>query len=349
MLEFSLPDKITAEYIAILPMFLGDADKKATKISPLSVKGAIRFWWRALVWAKYADRYSDDVAALKALHLEEAQLFGTTVELLEVANSSVKRAGKGMVSIAVEEDNISLSSSLVKDWPSNLNSPSGYVAMGIPASGNDPHREAFKEGKKFTITLHLGKTGIHHISQEQQQDLIHTLKLLGAFGGLGARSRRGFGSVQLQKINDESIQFNSSLELKNYLNTLIAFAKQTRRAPFSAFSKDSQCGVPLSESCLYKDARQSHAKLTSVYKDFRSEIFTNDKNKKRGFGLPLGNDSRRRASPFFFHTSAINDRYLSQLLYLPTSIFHYAITQNPSDESTLVNLLRVWSNQGAEK
>lgn len=39
---------ITATFEIVTPMFLGDADQKATSIRPTAIKGALRFWWRAL-------------------------------------------------------------------------------------------------------------------------------------------------------------------------------------------------------------------------------------------------------------------------------------------------------------
>ncbi len=39
---------ITATYRVVTPMFIGDADQKATSLRPPSIKGALRFWWRAL-------------------------------------------------------------------------------------------------------------------------------------------------------------------------------------------------------------------------------------------------------------------------------------------------------------
>lgn len=63
-------------------MFLGGAHHEAESIRPPSVKGALRFWWRALNWERVrqkteadeslADKESKDIAALKRLHDEES-------------------------------------------------------------------------------------------------------------------------------------------------------------------------------------------------------------------------------------------------------------------------------------
>jgi hypothetical protein len=41
---------LQATYRIVTPMFIGDAEQKATDLRPPSIKGALRFWWRALNW-----------------------------------------------------------------------------------------------------------------------------------------------------------------------------------------------------------------------------------------------------------------------------------------------------------
>jgi len=71
---------ITATYRIVTPMFLGDADQNATEIRPPSVKGALRFWWRALNWGRIRGQCGNDAEALRQLHKEEANLFGAAAE-----------------------------------------------------------------------------------------------------------------------------------------------------------------------------------------------------------------------------------------------------------------------------
>ena len=69
------PQKITASYQIVTPMFIGDAQQKATGISPASVKGVLRFWWRALNWGRIRSQHKEDNGALKQLHSEEGVLW----------------------------------------------------------------------------------------------------------------------------------------------------------------------------------------------------------------------------------------------------------------------------------
>lgn len=59
---------VTATFEIVTPMFLGNSDQKATAIRPTSIKGALRFWWRAM---------NGDLS-LTELAKKEARLFGST-------------------------------------------------------------------------------------------------------------------------------------------------------------------------------------------------------------------------------------------------------------------------------
>ena len=61
--------KIEAEFTIVTPMFIGDANQEADDVRPPSLKGALRFWWRALNWGRMlADERGDTAKALCSLH-----------------------------------------------------------------------------------------------------------------------------------------------------------------------------------------------------------------------------------------------------------------------------------------
>jgi len=72
---------ITATYRIVTPMFIGDAFQEAIDVRPPSVKGALRFWWRALEWKNVLQDAPGDVSkALRDLHQREAKLFGSAAD-----------------------------------------------------------------------------------------------------------------------------------------------------------------------------------------------------------------------------------------------------------------------------
>src|SRR5690554_4739803 len=92
-MKFIQPTVITAEYKLSTPMFLGDAfqEADATVLRNASIKGALRFWWRALNWGRLlASHGGDQAAALKALHQREGELFGRASDNKNSAQSLVQ-------------------------------------------------------------------------------------------------------------------------------------------------------------------------------------------------------------------------------------------------------------------
>ena len=91
------PVTLTAEFKIVTPMFIGGADQSPSDgIRPPSVKGALRFWWRALNWGKFREAPgADDAAALRALHEEEVRwhrLDGGQYKLLKPGKDGVIRS-----------------------------------------------------------------------------------------------------------------------------------------------------------------------------------------------------------------------------------------------------------------
>jgi hypothetical protein len=90
------PEGIVATFSVTTPLFLGDVQRQATRLSPQSLKGALRFWWRALAWQRCLDEAGGDrAAALKELHRREARIFGTAGEAGE------KELGQARVRLAI--------------------------------------------------------------------------------------------------------------------------------------------------------------------------------------------------------------------------------------------------------
>jgi hypothetical protein len=63
-----MSESIEASFRIVTPMFIGGADQTpADGIRPPSVKGALRFWWRALNWGRIREQTSCDEVALQLL------------------------------------------------------------------------------------------------------------------------------------------------------------------------------------------------------------------------------------------------------------------------------------------
>jgi CRISPR-associated protein Cmr1 len=77
--------RVEAEFEVVTPMFLGGADPKAgAELRGASLKGALRFWWRALAWGRLGD--------LAEIHKQEMKLFGSADRAVGQASFSLAAA-----------------------------------------------------------------------------------------------------------------------------------------------------------------------------------------------------------------------------------------------------------------
>lgn len=149
----------------VTPLFLGGADPNKAELRAPSIKGSLRFWWRA-----FNPHFS-----LRDLKKNEAEIFGD-------AGDSNNSFGKSRVRI-----------NLVKDLRfENMRYnpvPHKQVKFKFPC---------FSPGNKFALKVY------------GDENIFNLFKLFSIVGGLGKRSRRGFGSVMINKINGEAFSFDYS-------------------------------------------------------------------------------------------------------------------------------------------
>lgn len=308
-LKFKEPQVIRATYRIVTPMFIGDADQNTTDgVRPPSVKGALRFWWRALNWSRFADLGGTN--ALNALNVEEARLFGSAM------NREKSNVGQGVFLLSVEQD--LNAQEKIFNWPPDKspNNGASFMAYGLLETQDDPHRGALSEGAEFTVKLVFNPNKAKEGDLEQMEK---TLESWSLFGGLGGRSRRGMGSVTQILLNGKSVLMTKT-DYQERVQTLLKEMSSVALAPYTAFSADSFHRAIDSG----RNARSTIEKTGERYKDFRSRL-KGQSFAKAGFGLPLKdfNESQRRASPLLFHVHELeNASFTSALIYLPSSQFH---------------------------
>ena len=295
------PNIITAQYRVVSPLFIGDAKQRPDSgIRPASIKGALRFWWRALNWGRFYTEKKNEEAALRALHKEEARLFGAAMD-------GKKQGGQGCFLLSVEQTD---RHKTLDNWP--LKTDASYLAYGLLKTTDVPHRTAIKEGSLFTLKLVLKKSA----NESDIKALKQTLSTWSLFSGLGSRSRRAMGAITLIALNGENKQVSKAGYEQQIIDLLAAY-KNIPLAPFTAFSQES--AYRLIET--NKDVRHLLDLLGTKYKEYRNDLRGAD---KMPLGLPLTKVSdNRRASPVFFHAHYLeNKSHITSLLYLPSRIFH---------------------------
>lgn len=345
-----MPATLTATYRIVTPMFIGDANQSATEITSASVKGALRFWWRALNWGKFRNQTgATDESALRELHGAEAELFGAA------ADDKYPKRGQGKFLLRVIPAN--KWDYMPKAWPLS-GTGSGYLGQGLwesgkPAQNNyQPPRTALNEGQDFAVNI-VFKPMPDAVRDSTLSTLKDLLTLWGLVGGLGSRARRGFGSVQLLQLGDTPLVLK---DVNGWFAALTEILSHYPIAgtypPYSAFTQQTRLGY----LAAAKNSRQSHEKLGNHFKNFRGQPSELRGDIKRIFGMPLPGGSHamekaRRGSPLFFHIVQLGEQqFVPIALSLPTEPFHPDEALNRVDWSIIDDFfagLSSWKGKAA--
>jgi CRISPR-associated protein Cmr1 len=183
-------DKIILKCEIVTPMFCYGADGKTPELRVPSLKGALRFWWRAI----------HPNLNLDELKKKETEIFG---------GSGDNEAKKSSFFLQI------ISSQFKKEYVNPL-----------------PHKT--KTFKKDTIPA---KTKFEIIIRgENHLKIRNLIEFISIVGGIGGRSRRGFGSFKISAIDGESYNFElTNDELVNLIqkiNPKFEFKKYTRDYPY---------------------------------------------------------------------------------------------------------------------
>ena len=203
------PKVLEAEFEIVTPMFLGGAEHEASRIRGTAVKGALAFWWRALNFARFVKEQGGDAnKALEAMRTRERALFGSSQE------------GLGAFLLRVEERKDGKLETI--EPPAQLRMKSGglegdvigvgarYLGYGIinafysrvtRKKEGELERNCFAAGQRFSLELAFRPNA----NAADIEEIIDALKLFGLLGGLGARMRRGWGSVALISLTAENL------------------------------------------------------------------------------------------------------------------------------------------------
>lgn len=155
-------------------MFLAGADGQTPELRAPSIKGAMRFWWRAL------NGHLDE----GDLRKQELKIFGG------VLNGAAQRSNV-LIQLFKTPHHISTVELLPHKEDKRHRSP----------------RPCFPPGEEFIVEIRLVNN--NHTQLIQIEALF---KIMAILGGLGKRSRRGCGSFQIIEINSSPYQTPETIE-----------------------------------------------------------------------------------------------------------------------------------------
>ncbi len=292
---------ITFTCETITPMFLSGADGSTPELRPPSIKGALRFWWRAMNGGDYRE-----------LKKREDEIFGST-----------KIKSKLLISII---ENWKCSNS---EYVTKQNYTNKYLFFPLQMLDE---RKGIPAGKNFTIEL-ASK------DDEVLKQGVCAFWLLSFLGGIGFRARRGGGNIYSKPIEGDfdilkelEIDFcpRKNEGLEEFLQRNLNICK-LNIARINIETESLDYSNLIGSRIIISNTPSSLAFIEGKYKDFRSTRKGNNfLMLKAAFGLPLESkmpnppirprieqtkikivtedkDQDRRSSPIIIRMIKIND------------------------------------------
>lgn len=163
-----MPSELKLTLETVTPLFLGGADPRgAPELRAPSLRGAMRYWLRAALGGVIGDQ---DLNGLRKL---ESSVFGST-DCGSPIHLRLKPVGD------------KVASSKEKILPHK--------------QGQAGFRQAIKAGQQLELTLSTP----YRVSAEVWHVAIAALRLTTTFGGIGLRSRRGYGTLKVVASSDQN-------------------------------------------------------------------------------------------------------------------------------------------------
>ncbi len=303
---------------AISPLFMRGADQASVEFRSASVKGIMRWWFRAL-----AGNY---VTSLGELRKAEEAFFGSAGEMrsrvtIEVATEDRARP------VYFSKNRFDRDS-----WVWDLQ----YLFFSIKMLANKGQiREFYPPGTRFEVTIRSHDSGAYKAAMASLWSAV-------ALGGFGFRARRGAGSLWFEGKNGAMEKLTLPTDLKEPKDLkkgieraikLVGNAIGKEELPLKAVRDYPTLTEASSLVAVLKGERDPKFALKGFqreYQSFRKRM--KPTTRKVVFGLPIVKSSlgnvrneakrARRASPLLVSVKPFGNSYRVVLVKMRTSRFH---------------------------
>ncbi|MDW8059332.1 MAG: type III-B CRISPR module RAMP protein Cmr1 [Thermomicrobium sp.] len=201
--------------VTLTPLFLGGADPRGDpELRAASVRGALRFWLRALL----GGCYGTDQAALREIRRLEAETFG------EAGGEGKLGASKVIVRVRVEASPRSGQGPVttVIPWQASRDSGRGYLFFSMDSTrvrGQEfPARSYYPPPLPFVVELSPRPGVDERAARDALYRTVRAAWLLLHLGGIGARSRRLGGALAHQPMSRRTPDGQVVATVPSYLN-----------------------------------------------------------------------------------------------------------------------------------
>lgn len=332
--EPSSQASITLHLRLITPLFGGGFEPREVDpvciIRPATIRGHLRFWWRTL----YGGRYE----SAKSLFEAESAIWG--------AAATKERQSVGKVGIKVQDVRWNKQVKTVNDFRPRGGSPAqvGPQAQYLLYTFQELRKENTPPAKgydsvEFTLQLTLQK----ELSAEQRQQVENTLKAWIAFGGVGARTRRGCGALTVTQEQGKWLPPADAEKRRAWFNSLLPSGSPPKPPRLSLLSgarivcgnpKGSAVDVLYDLGSFWARFRKGHVGSKpyspmsgSCWKDYRQALLQFQKRNpdsialaKPFLGLPIVYQSFRNAPYTPTIESAETGRMASPVILKPLAL-----------------------------
>lgn len=283
-----MPTEVQATYRVVTPMFCAGASPAHAELRTASFKGVLRFWWRALAWSRYKGH-------LQSIQDQENLIFGAAsvgqsrVSILPISN---KKSASGF------------------GYGLRLGQNARYLAYGLLERDEDKKRGVLDPGFDLVV-----RARVRDCDGYQKDLLRDALLALGTLGGMGARSRKGFGSTSIRSLHfsgkQQSFKVETLDELSRTITQVCSAHRLSGMPEYTGLSKEAR------HLLLSSDGSNPLELLDKIGGEFREAIRTVPPLQRVAFGLPRKPRNDRRASPLFIHIHECGDTPVAVLSFLP--------------------------------
>lgn len=312
--------KITFEIETITPMFIAGANQQKAELRAASIKGLLRFWWRAL------QAESD----LNKLREKEAEIFGSSDERGGGSTFGIRVSNAEHIQPVTTRlpNNSQIHTVTFRSQGQNRQITINileYLAYGPYNPQRRQLRPYIPANIKFNLIFSFN-------NDKYLSEVLHAMYVFSLFGGLGSRSRNGFGSFFVTNFHEAFKDV-----FKNPINNLYdkevikAFLKNEDVQSYPSFVNETRVfksktahqtwDSALAEvGKLYRSIRVGEQKLNNATFENKHSY-----NKRQYIGAPLDPYRKnfhslleRHAKPYFIKIAKEGNQYRAYILYLPS-------------------------------
>lgn len=228
-----------AKFRIVTPLFMSGSEQSQAELREASIKGVLRFWWRALSLGK--------LKSIVEVKKREALIFGSS----ETGQSNAQL----MLSLPEKTETIEKGRILEYDRGGVVGPGARYLGYGvIEAFGSAKKRtkagEVIRPCFKAPVNGGLRILFKKGTSGDDIKMVEAALIAMGLFGGIGSRSRKGYGSFNLLDLqrNDETL-FSAPADIQDLKAKIMNLFKKYEiianngRPEYTAYSTETRIDI----------------------------------------------------------------------------------------------------------